>query len=143
MPESCNTIIQLKTDWADLDLFGHVNNVAFFRYIQASRVNYCDQIGLSSLNKSPLSFMVASTQCQFKKPLFFPEDIRVKTRVNWIKNSSFQLDHFIINKEDLVCAEGSDILVVYDHFKKEKRSVDGELRKKIEQVEKKKFEAIR
>ena len=142
MPASCNTLIRLKTDWADLDLFGHVNNVAFFRYIQAARVNYCDQIGLSSLNKTPLSFMVASTQCQFKKPLLFPEDIHVKTKVSWIRNSSFQLDHFILDSSDQICAEGTDILVVYDHFKKEKRSIDEELRKKIERVEKKLFEPI-
>lgn len=38
--DNYNTSLELRIDWSEMDLFGHVNNVAFFKYVQASRVNY-------------------------------------------------------------------------------------------------------
>jgi acyl-CoA thioester hydrolase len=135
MPADYKTKLVLRIDWADLDLFGHVNNVAFFRYIQAARVNYCDQIGLSSLNETPLSFMVASTQCHFKKPLRYPGDLTVYTKIAWIKNTSMQLDHLLLNPLGEVVAEGIDVLVVYDHKTGIKAGFTEALRKSISAIE--------
>ncbi len=115
-----------------MDLFGHVNNVAFFRYIQAARVEYCEQIGLTSLNNNEqLSFMVASSQCQFRKPLRFPGTIEVFVRVEWIKNSSLQLEYEIWDQEKNIVAFGQDVIVVFDHHKKEKVVITSNLRDKI------------
>ena len=131
-----NTVIKINIDWADLDLFGHVNNVVFFKYIQTARVNYCELIGLTSLDDADkLSFMVASSQCRFKKPLYYPGHIHVKVRVDWIKNSSFQLDYLILKNEELI-AEGTDILVVFDHVNKTKMSMPDDMRARVAEIEK-------
>jgi acyl-CoA thioester hydrolase len=130
-----NTQLQINIDWADLDLFGHVNNVVFFKYIQTARVNYCEQIGLTSLDdKNKLSFMVASSQCRFKKPLYYPGQIIVKARIDWIKNSSFQLDYLIMKSEELI-AEGTDIIVVFDPVNKTKVTMPDDMRARVAQVE--------
>src|SRR5215213_3613528 len=114
-----NTELVIRIDWADLDLFGHVNNVAFFRYLQTARVNYCEKIGLTSLNnENKLSFMVASSQCQFKKPLTYPGNITVFARVDWIKNSSMQLSYKLFNAAKELSAEGADVIVIFDHHAK-------------------------
>lgn len=141
MPDSYKVKISLRIDWADLDLFGHVNNVMFFKYIQSARVNYCETIGLTSLtHPSQHSFMVASSQCQFKKPLLYPGNITVHTRVDWIKNTSFQLSYQIFNPQQILVAEATDVLVVFDHNKKTKVIIDPELRAKMESLEGHKFE---
>lgn len=44
-PADYKTEINLRIDWSDIDLLGHVNNVSYFRYIQASRVNYLELTG--------------------------------------------------------------------------------------------------
>lgn len=135
-----STELVLRIDWADLDLFGHVNNVAFFKYVQASRVHYCEKIGLTSLNESGKnSFMVASSQCQFKKPLLFPGQVKVQMCVDWIKNTSLQLNYRLMNDTGDVVAEASDIIVVYDHHHKLKVTVDQQLRALIAEIEKKEF----
>jgi acyl-CoA thioester hydrolase len=122
----------LRIDWADLDLFGHVNNVAFFKYIQATRVNYCDGIGLTSLNEpDKLSFMVASSQCQFKKPLLYPGNVRVLAKVDWTRNTSFQLSYQLFNDRKELVAEAADVLVVFDHYKKVKVDISGELKERM------------
>ncbi len=129
----CNTNIVLKIDWSDLDLFGHVNNVAFFKYIQAARVSYCESIGLTSINeKNKLGFIVVSTNCTFKIPLRYPGNIKVFSKVDWIKNSSFQLSHFIVNDKDEVAAEAFDVVVVFDYEKKIKTNITAELKAKME-----------
>ncbi len=128
--------IKLRIDWADLDLFGHVNNVAFFKYAQASRLAYCEALGLTStMEAGKLSFVVASSQCQFKIPLYYPGDIEVQTRLDWIKNTSFQLRHRIINQQEQVAAETSDVLVLYDYAKKVKTRITTNLKLKMENME--------
>lgn len=126
------TKLKLRIDWSDLDVFGHVNNVSFFKYIQAARVNYCESIGLTSLNeKDKWSFIVASTNCKFKKSLEFPGNIEVKSEVEWIKNSSFQLNHIIYNENGEIAAEASDVLLVYDYEFKIKVTISEDLRAKM------------
>lgn len=140
MTEGYHTTLQLKVDWADLDLFGHVNNVAFFRYVQAARVNYCERIGLTSLNEpGKNSFMVASSQCQFRKPLTFPGEITVFTKMDWMKNSSFQFSYKILNDKKELVAEAQDVIVIFDHHHKTKVQISPELKKKIEALENKAF----
>lgn len=124
---------KIRIDWSDLDVFGHVNNVAFFKYIQAARVNFCESIGLTSLNeKNKLSFIVATTNCTFKKPLHFPGEITIISEVDWIKNSSFQLNHTIYNLEGEVAAEGSDILVIFDYNINEKVTITNDLKNRMD-----------
>ncbi len=137
-----NAHIVLKIDWSDLDLFGHVNNVAFFKYIQSARVNYCESIGLTSINeKNKLGFIVASTNCTFKIPLRYPGDVKVFSKIEWIKNSSFQLLHVIVNDNNEVVAESIDIVVVFDYEKKIKTNITPELKAKMEAQENKKLSA--
>ncbi len=140
MKNDYHTTIDIAVDWADLDLFGHVNNVVFFKYIQTARVNYSERIGLTSLNDNDmLSFMVASSQCQFKKPLLYPNHIQVSCRVDWIKNSSFQLSYQIKDIESLLIAEASDVLVVFNHTTKIKERMPDTIRRTIEKIEGVKF----
>lgn len=135
-----HTHLSLKIDWSDLDLFGHVNNVAFFKYIQAARVNYCESIGLTSVNeKDKPGFIVASTNCTFKIPLRYPGNIKVFSKIDWIKNTSFQLSHVIINDKNEIAAEGVDVIVVFDYEKKIKANIDSNLKSKMEETEQKKF----
>jgi acyl-CoA thioester hydrolase len=134
MFDAYHTQIDLKIDWSELDLFGHVNNVAFFKYIQAARVNYCESIGLTSINeKNKLSFIVVSTNCTFKIPLQYPGNVQVYSKIEWIKNSSFQLSHLIVDDAGNIAAESADTVVVFDYEKKIKVNITDALKAKMEQ----------
>jgi len=132
MSQKKKSEIEIRVDWADLDLFGHVNNVAFFRYIQAARLEYCEKRGLTSLNeKGKYSFMVASSQCQFKRPLHYPGVVRVICKVDWIKNSSFQILYELNNGAGELVATGADVLVLFDHHLHVKVEVGESLREAL------------
>lgn len=65
--------LPLRIDWSEMDLFGHVNNVAYFKYIQASRVNYWEVTGLVDMfATNKLGPILLSTSCKFIKPLRYP-----------------------------------------------------------------------
>lgn len=115
------TNITLRIDWSELDVFGHVNNVAFNKYAQAARLNYVDTIGLMELHKTQnIGFMVVETNCQFKKELLFPGNIHIQTKVDFVKNTSFSLEHTMTNDAGELVAIAKDVLVVFDFNKKEK-----------------------
>jgi acyl-CoA thioester hydrolase len=123
---------EIKTDWSEMDLFGHINNVAYFKYVQAARVNYLELAGINTANpENKLSFAVAASSCQFKKPLYFPGKIIVKTKTNWIKNTSIQLTHVILNEKKEIAAEGIDVIVLFDYATQTKVAISDDVRKKL------------
>jgi len=130
----------LRIDWSDMDLFGHVNNVAYFRYIQASRVNYWEMSGLQTLyGGMKLGPILLSTSCQFIIPLMYPGNIVVESRVEFIKNTSFGIHHRILNNKNEITAEAHDVIVTYDFEQKAKLPVPESFRQKVEQIECRKF----
>jgi len=132
--------LTLRIDWSELDYFGHVNNVSFFKYVQAARVNYWDQIGLSQFhlktNKGP---MLASCKCDFKQPLFYPGKVEIHTRVEFIKNSSFGFIHHLLNENQEIVAIANDVMVMYDFGATEKMIFPEDFRQKIEVLESRKI----
>lgn len=110
--------MKLRIDWSELDLYGHVNNIAFMKYIQAARVNYWEQIGLYPLYQQKKQFpMLVSTQCEFKKTLMFPGEVVIHSTLAYIKNSSFSIEHQLYNEKQELVAEAKDVMVMYDETK--------------------------
>lgn len=107
--------LTLRIDWSEMDTYMHVNNVNFMKYMQSARVQFWEVTGLSQLyeetKKGP---MLVSTKCDFKHPLFFPGNVIIKTKVEFIKHSSFGLYHRLYNDEGILCAEGHDVAVCFD-----------------------------
>ena len=125
--------IQLDIDWADLDLYGHVNNVAYYRYMQSARIAFCDLVGLTVLAEpDKLSFILAASHCNYKTKLHFPGKITVETRVSSINNSSFHLAHTMYDPQGTLAATGGDVLVIYDYAAGSKMRIPGPLLKQLE-----------
>lgn len=125
--------LELRIDWSEIDLFGHVNNVAISKYIQAARVTFLEKIGLmQSQATEKIGPILASTKCQFKRPLSYPGHINVSTTVELIKNSSFQLRYEIVNEQNEIIAEAQDVIVLYDYARSTKLMITDDIRKKIE-----------
>lgn len=126
------TNISLRIDWSELDVFGHVNNVAFNKYAQSARLNYVDTIGLMELHKTQnIGFMVAETNCRFKKELLFPGSIHIQTKIDFVKNTSFALEHTMTNDNGELVAIAKDILVVFDFNRKEKCLIPEGIKEKL------------
>lgn len=125
--------LELRLDWSEMDLFGHVNNVQYFKFIQAARVNLWEHVRtMTALWENRIGPSLASTGCQFKKQLFYPGNIVVQSRLEFIKTTSFGIHHQILNQEKEVCAEAHDVVVMFDFNKHEKVSISDAMREEMQ-----------
>ncbi len=77
--------------FADLDLLGHVNNVAFAVYAEYARSMFLHQTGLwvpQALRQS----VVARIEIDYRQELLFPAQVRIGLLVRAIGRTSFTLD---------------------------------------------------
>ena len=126
---------KLRIDWSEIDIFGHINNLAIMKYAQASRMKLLEAADLMRMlaeeKKGPI---LASVKCQFRKPLYYPGYVSVYSKVTLIKNTSFEILHLIYDEKNEVIAESSDIIVYYDFINNTKLQIPDEIRKKIEKL---------
>ncbi|RYE23446.1 MAG: acyl-CoA thioesterase [Sphingobacteriales bacterium] len=128
--------LNLRLDWSEMDMFGHINNVSYFKFIQASRLNYWEAIGLTQLHGNMgIGPVLASVKCDFKKQLRYPGDIRIESSLDFIKNSSFGLVHRIFDAEDQLAAIANDIIVAYNFKEQMPVIIPDDIRQAIEKLE--------
>jgi len=140
MAEKFEVELRIRIDWSELDYFGHVNNVSFFKYIQAARVNYWDQTGISFTHlQTKIGPMLASCKCDFKLPLFYPGEVKIQSRTEFIGNSSFGFVHQLYNEKGECVAEARDVMVMFDFNLNTKVDFPDELRARFESLAGKTF----
>lgn len=124
--------LELRIDWSEIDLFGHVNNVSIMKYFQAGRVLCLEKIGLMrSQAETKIGPILASATCQFRKPLHYPGTVVVHSRVDLVKSSSFRIVHRLVDDAGDLAAEAQDIIVLYDFNQRSKIAIPDELRSTI------------
>jgi len=121
--------LEIRIDWSDLDMYKHVNNLTFLRFMQSGRVEFWEATGLSkdfeTTNRGP---MLVSSHCDFKKSLYYPGKAIIKTKLDYLKNSSFGIEHIILNEDNEICAIGKDVAVCFDFNKNETYTIPNDLR---------------
>ena len=128
--------LKLRLDWSEMDLFGHINNVSYFKYIQSSRVNYWEAVGLTKLHgEMGVGPMLASSSYRFFKPLFYPGNIMVQASVTNIGNTSFKMQHQILDINLEIAAEAEDVVVMYDFNEGDKVLIPDDIKRKIAELE--------
>jgi acyl-CoA thioester hydrolase len=106
---------RLEVRFRDIDAFRHVNNAAFFTYIEQARIRYlCDLLEIEAVERLPM--ILAAVQIDFKSPILYGQEVGIGTRVDWIGNTSFSMSHHLTATPDArVVAEAATILVAYDY----------------------------
>ncbi|MBS1689803.1 MAG: acyl-CoA thioesterase [Bacteroidetes bacterium] len=132
--------LELRIDWSEMDLFGHVNNVMYFKYIQASRVNYWELSGLvKHFQEDKIGPILANTSCQFVRPLHYPGKITVQAGIEFMKNTSFGIHHQILNEAGEIAAEAHDVIVYFNFNKNEKTELPASFRHSVAKLENRTF----
>ena len=115
--------------WADMDSFGHVNNVVYLRYLEQARVEWmfmtAKQAGIEEFS---LGTVVARHEIEYKRPLVYrSEPVRIETWVTRIGNASFTVA-YELKDEDFVYAVAQTVLVPYNLAEERPRRVTVEER---------------
>ena len=128
-------IFTSRIDWSDLDLLGHVNNLAFSRFFQAARVEYCGHIGMKVFQGMKTGPILAASRVQFTAQLFFPGNVRILTRLKKAGGTSIILEHALFDDAGTLCAFAEDVVVRYDFEAKTKIPLGDEVRAMIADYE--------
>ncbi len=116
-------VITVQVAWGEMDAFAHVNNVAYFRYIESSRVAFCRAIGWmpgtdTSGATSGVWPILHSAQMRFRSPVNYPDTLTISAMPSAIEADRFTLSHTLTSAaQNRVVAEGSGIIVSYDFAK--------------------------
>lgn len=131
-----HTKMKIRIDWSEIDFLGHINNLAIMKYIQTARIDFLERVGMLPLSsETGLGPVPASTSCQFKKQLFYPGTVQVCSRVDQMKNTSFQMRHVVQDDTGDAVAEGLDVIVIFNFNKNTKQAIPGIYRERIKELE--------
>ncbi|WP_051633154.1 acyl-CoA thioesterase [Thermonema rossianum] len=120
---------QLPTQWGELDLGGHINNVVYMRYFESGRVAYLQKIVENkTFDFTPVGPVLASIEVRYKVPLFFPDTITVGTRVTEMDEYSLIMEAAIWSEQHArITTEAKARLVFYDFRTKQKAPIPQEV----------------
>ena len=126
--------IALPVFWGDQDVFGHVNNNAYFRWFESARIALSQRIGLIDLYRTEkIGPILASVACDYHRQIIFPDTIHAAIRVARIGRTSIGLEHAIISQnQQAVAAEGISTIVVFDFQANKPHPVPPSIRNAIE-----------
>ena len=130
-------VVTFPVAWGEMDAFGHVNNIVYFRYFESARIAYFGKIGFIEVMRSTgIGPILASTSCKFRKPLTFPDTVFVGARVSQVEEDRFVMQYRLVSQKlNAVAAEGEGLIVSYSYDKQKKVSIPSGVRKRIEELE--------
>lgn len=130
-------VLESDVAWGQMDSFRHVNNVVFFHYFENSRIEYMRRIGWFELmDRTGVGPIVHSTHARFRRPLKYPDRIRVGARIISLEADRVTFEHRLLSDcWDDVAAEGQAVVVCYDYHKNGKTALPHELRERIDVLE--------
>lgn len=108
--------VDLPMRWADADMLQHLNNAAYFRFMEEARIRMLAAAGLKA--DGSVGNVVAHCACDFLRPITYPATVRVKLVVERIGRTSLTQINDIYVVEDLAFgpyAHGKTVLVSMDN----------------------------
>lgn len=110
-------VIQTMVHWGEMDAYGHLNNTVFFRYFETARIAFLDRCGLlASYDRDRVGAILHSTDCRFRRPLFYPDDLLVGARTLAVSDDRFTMGYRVVSlSQDAVAADGTGVVVAYDY----------------------------
>ncbi|WP_291843566.1 thioesterase family protein [Maricaulis sp.] len=105
----------LPTRWADNDIYGHINNAAYYGFFDTA-VNcfLIEEAGLD-IHAGAVIGLVVETGCNYFAPLAYPETVEGGVRVVRLGNSSVTYEIGLFRQgEDQPAAQGRFVHVYVD-----------------------------
>lgn len=112
MSKTFSTAIELR--FSDLDLYGHVNSVVYFSYLETARVRVMSN-EFRELTEKGIFLLVAHAECDYIRPILFEDSVAVSFSVSRVGGSSFDLSYSIHDDSGKPYATAKTVMVCYDN----------------------------
>jgi acyl-CoA thioester hydrolase len=115
-----STPIQIR--FVDIDKMGHVNNATILSYFEIARTNFFDDVIGQQDNWFERGLIIAHTDIDYFNPVYLRDDVKACVRIAKTGTKSFDVEHLLVktvNKEEIVCAIATSVLVCMDYTKRQ------------------------
>jgi esterase len=134
VPGDFPVVVRFPLRWGEMDALGHANNTCFFSWFESARIAYFDSVPLDHQTKG-VGPILASTRCDFLRPVVYPADLVTGVRVIKIGTTSITMEYVVWVDEKPV-ARGESVIVLIDYRTMQKVAVPTDIRERIETLEK-------
>lgn len=126
-------VLSQELNWGDMDAFQHINNAVYFRYFEDARIAYFEKLKIvEHKNETQIGPILASTRCDFRAPLTYPDTIQIATVVQDIRRKRFTMKYLVYSHRlEQVAAEGEGLIVYYDYQREESCEIPAVIRASI------------
>lgn len=123
---------RIPTRWADNDVYGHVNNVVHYAFMDTVINTWLIDAGLDIQAGQQIGLCVES-HCNYRASVSFPEALDAGLRVGHLGRSSvrYEVGFFFDGREDVV-AEGHFVHVFVDRTTRKPVEIPAHLRTAME-----------
>jgi acyl-CoA thioester hydrolase len=84
--------LSIPTRWKDNDVFGHVNNVEYYSYVDTVITSFLVRFGGLDIHRGPLVPLCAESHCTFKREISYPDTVEAGLRVVHVGRSSVRYE---------------------------------------------------
>ncbi|HWZ86118.1 MAG TPA: acyl-CoA thioesterase [Thermoanaerobaculia bacterium] len=126
--------LTIEVPYGDIDAMGHLNNVAYLRYLESARSKYWLAMrGTDDFWK--IDFVVARSEIDYRSSAHMGEVLTVEVRVSRMGNSSFDFTYRVTGADGRLVADAKTTQVCYDWETRRSKPLSEERRREIERFE--------
>jgi acyl-CoA thioester hydrolase len=134
--------VTIVVQWGEMDALGHVNNARYFAWFESARIALFQRIGVATTSGAAhtaaaaggaaIGPILATTTCDFLKPVVYPATIAVTAKVSRVGETSLSMQYEIkdANGGELY-ARGTSVAVLIDYGTMNKVRVPDDVRAAI------------
>jgi acyl-CoA thioester hydrolase len=90
----------ITTRWMDNDIYGHINNVAYYSFFDTAANQFLIERGQLDITNGPVIGLVVESKCAYHAPLAYPQKLRAGVRVDHLGNRAVTYGIAIFDERD-------------------------------------------
>lgn len=105
--------LDITTRWMDNDVYGHINNVVYYSFFDTVVNRYLIDNGALDFVNGEVIGLVVETQCNYFKPVAYPDRVTAGLAVDHLGNSSVRYRVAVFRNDDQDAAAQGHFVHVY------------------------------
>ena len=124
---------EVPTRWADVDIYGHVNNVAYYSFFDSAANQFLIEHGLD-IEHGTIIGLVVESKCEYHAPLAYPQVLRAGVRVEKLGNRAVTYGIAIFGSSERAAAHGHFVHVFVDRVTRTPTPIPEQLRSALQSI---------
>jgi acyl-CoA thioester hydrolase len=128
-------VTAITTRWSDNDIYGHINNVAYYSYFDTAANLYLIHEGGLEIHAGDVIGLVVESRCSYHAPLSYPTPLRAGVRVDKLGNRAVTYGIAIFDdRDDAAAAHGQFVHVFVDRATRKAVPIPPPMRAALERI---------